>query len=66
MIQIDTDKLMENQISSNSRITAIEDNNILHNFDDVDNNPNFFTESGQLEIQSKHIHRKIITLTFVT
>ena len=66
MIQIDTDKLIENQISSNSRITAIEDNNILHNFDDVDSNSNFFTESGQLEIQSKHTQRKIITLTFVT
>ena len=66
MIQIDTDKLIENQRSSNSRITAIEDDNILHNFDDVDSNSNFFTESGQLEIQSKHIQRKIITLTFVT
>ena len=32
LTQNDTNKLIKNQISSNSRITCIEDNNILHNF----------------------------------
>ena len=58
MTQNGTNKLIENQISSNSRITSIEDNNILHNFKDVNSNLNIFTESEKLETQSKHINRK--------
>ena len=36
--QSDTNKFIENQISDNSRIASIEDNNILHNFNDVNSN----------------------------
>ena len=35
LTQNDTNKLIENQVSSNSRIASIEDNNILHNFNNV-------------------------------
>ena len=58
LTQNDTNKLIKNQISSNSRITFIEDNNILHNFNDVNSNSNIFTESEKLETQSKHINPK--------
>ena len=58
LIQNDTNKLMKNQISSNSQITSIEDNNILHNFNDVNSNLNIFTESEKLETQTKHVNRK--------
>ena len=44
LTQNDTTKLTENQISSNSRITSIEDNDILHNFNDVNSKLIFFTE----------------------
>ena len=57
LTQNDTNKLTGNQISSNSRITSIEDNNILHNFNDVSSNLNIFTESEKPETQSKHINR---------
>ena len=49
LTQNGTNKLIENQISSNSRITSIKDNNILHNFNDVNSNLNIFTESEKLE-----------------
>ena len=52
----ESDKLMENKKSSNSRITSIEDNNILHNFNDVNINLNTFTVSEKLETQIKHIN----------
>ena len=58
MTQENTYKLRENQISSISRIKSIEDNNILHNFNDVNSNLNIFTKSEKLETQSKHINRK--------
>ena len=58
MTQNDTNKLTENQISSNSRIASIEDNNILHNFNNVSTNLNIFTESAKLETQGKDINRK--------
>ena len=58
MTQNDTNKLIKNQISSNSRVTSIEDNNILHNFNDVRSNLNIFTESEKLETQSKQINQK--------
>ena len=58
MTQNDTNKLIEIQISSNLRITAVENNNILHNFNDVNSNLNIFTESEKLETESKHINRK--------
>ena len=50
--------MIKNQISSNSRITSIENNNILHNFNDVKSNLNIFTESEKLETQSKQINCK--------
>ena len=50
--------MIKNQISSNSRIVAIEDNNILHNFNDVNSNLNIFTESEETKTQSKHINWK--------
>ena len=40
------------------RITSIEDNNVLHNFNDVNSNLNIFTGSEKLETQSKHINQK--------
>ena len=55
----ESDKLMENKKSSNSRITFIEDNNILHNFNDVNINLNTFTVSEKLETQIKHINWKL-------
>ena len=58
MTQNDNNKLIVNQINSNSRIATIEDNNILHNFNDVNSNLNIFTESQKLETQSKHINWK--------
>ena len=58
LTQNDTNKLIENQISSNLRITSIEDNNNIHNFNDVNSNLNIFTESEKLETQSKHINWK--------
>ena len=56
--QNDTTKLIENQISSNPRITSFEDNNILNNFNDVNSNLNIFTESEKLEPQSKNTNGK--------
>ena len=50
--------MIENQISSNSRITSIEDSNILYNFNDVNINLNIFTECEKLGTQSKNINRK--------
>ena len=38
LTQNDTNKLIKNQITSNSRKTSTEDNNILHNFNDVSTN----------------------------
>ena len=58
MTQNDTNKLIENQISGHSRVISTEDNNILHNFNDVNSNLNIFTESEKLETQSKHINWK--------
>ena len=58
MTQNDISSLIENQISSNSRKASIEDNNILHNFDDVNSSINILTESEKLETLSKHINRK--------
>ena len=58
LTQNDTNKLIETQISSNLWITTIENNNILHNFNDVNSNLNIFTESEKLETESKHINRK--------
>ena len=58
LLKNDTNKLIKNGISSNWRITSIEDNNILYNFNDVNNNLNIFTESEELETQGKHINRK--------
>ena len=58
MTQNDNNKLIVNQINSNSRIATIEDNNTLHNFNDVNSNLNIFTESQKLEIQNKHINWK--------
>ena len=43
--QNDTNKLIENQVSGNSWITPIEDNNILYNFNNVNSNLNIFTKS---------------------
>ena len=48
--QNDTTKLIENQLSSNSKITSFEDN--------VNSNLNIFTESEKLESQSKSINGK--------
>ena len=48
LLKNDTNKLIKNGISSNWRITSIEDNNNL----------NIFTESEELETQGKHINRK--------
>ena len=53
-----TNTLTGNQINSNLRITTIEDNNILHNFNDVDSNLNVFRESEKLETQNKRINQK--------
>ena len=50
--------MTENQTCSNSQITSIEDNNILHDFNVVNSNLNIFTESEKLETQSKQINRK--------
>ena len=58
LTQNDTNKLIKNQISSNSRISSIEDSNILHNFNDINSNLNIFTESETLETRSKYINRK--------
>ena len=58
LIQNDTNKLKENQISSNSRITTIEDKNILHNFNNENSTLNTFEESEKLETPGKHINRK--------
>ena len=44
LTQNDTNKLTKSQISSNSWITSIEDNNSSHNFNDVNSNLNIFTE----------------------
>ena len=49
LTQNDPNKLIKNQISSNSRVTFIEENNILNNFTDVNCNWNIFTESKKLE-----------------
>lgn len=51
-----TNKLIENQIVSNSRITTIEGNNNWSDFNDVNRNLNIFTEPEKLESQSKHIN----------
>ena len=50
--------MINNQISSNSRIKCSEDNSKLHNFNDVNSNLIIFTESETLETQSKHINKK--------
>ena len=50
--------MIQTQTSSNSRKRTIEDNNILHNFNNVNSNLNIFMESEKLETQSKHINRK--------
>ena len=57
MTQNGTNKLIENQISSNAQVTYIEDNIILYNFNGVNSNLNIFTESEKLETQSKHINQ---------
>ena len=57
MTQNDTDKLLKNQISSNLQIASIDNNNILHSFNDVNTNLNI-TESEKLETQRKHINWK--------
>ena len=62
MTQNDTNKLIENQISSNLRITSVEDNNNIHNFNDVNSNLNIFTESEKLETQSQNINRDLVKL----
>ena len=56
LTQNDTNKLIKNQISSNTRIISTEENSILHNFNDVNNNLNIFTESEKLETQGKRIN----------
>lgn len=53
-----TNKLIENQIVSNSQITTIEGNNNWSDFNDVNRNLNIFTEPEKLESQSKHINRR--------
>ena len=58
LAQNDTNKLIENKISSNLPITSIEDNNILHNFNYVNSNLNIYTKSEKLETQSKQINPK--------
>ena len=58
MTENDANKLIENQISSNSRRTPIKDNSIIQNFSDVNSNLNIFREPEKLETQSKHINRK--------
>ena len=49
LAQNDTNKLIENKISSNLPITSIEDNNILHNFNYVNSNLNIYTKSEKLK-----------------
>ena len=50
--------MIENQTSSYSQITSIEDKNILHDFNVVNSNLNIFAESEKLETQSKQINLK--------
>ena len=52
----DTNRLKENQISSNSQTKIIEDNNILHNFNNINSNLDISAESVKPETQSKHIN----------
>ena len=52
----DTNRLKENQISSNSRTKIIEDKNILHNFNNINSNLDISAESVKPETQSKHIN----------
>lgn len=59
-----TNKLIENQIVSNSRIT-IEGNNNWNDFNDVNRNLNIFTEHEKLESQSKHIIVEMGNFTLV-
>ena len=52
----DTNRLKENQISSNSQTKIIEDNNILHNFNNINSNLDISAESVKPETQSKDIN----------
>ena len=52
----DTNRLKENQISSNSRTKIIEDKNILHNFNNINSNLDISAESVKPETQSKHMN----------
>ena len=52
----DTNRLKENQISSNSQTKIIEDNNILHNFNNINSNLDISAESVKPETQSKHMN----------
>ena len=52
----DTNRLKENQISSNSRTKIIEDKNILHNFNNINSNLDISAESVKPETQSKDIN----------
>ena len=54
----DTNRLKENQISSNSQTKIIEDNNILHNFNNINSNLDISAESVKPETQSKDINQK--------
>ena len=52
----DTNRLKENQISSNSQTKIIEDNNILHNFNNINSDLDISAESVKPETQSKDIN----------
>ena len=52
----DANRLKENQISSNSQTKIIEDNNILHNFNNINSNLDISAESVKPETQSKDIN----------
>ena len=52
----DTNRLKENQISSNSQTKIIEDNNILQNFNNINSNLDISAESVKPETQSKDIN----------
>ena len=64
LTQNGTNKLIKNQISGDSRIRSLGDNNISHNSNDVNSNLDIFTKSEKSEIQSKHINRKDSNLDF--
>ena len=52
----DTNRLKENQISSNLQTKIIEHNNILHNFNNINSNLDISAESVKPETQSKDIN----------